>query len=276
MTFKEKWMKLRNYQSDDFWAMVFARPLTILFLLPIIDFKWVTPNRLTVLSVLSKLAGAYCLFFEHSYTGSIMAAVLLNLGLIIDNMDGTVARYRNCGTKFGFYFDKATDAVTLVLLFWGMGYRGLVNTGSLIDFIIPVLAVTGAFIASYSKWVSERVMMDMKISEKFHNGELLSWAESMEKGFKWTPPPQRTVTDWIKWLGKAFFSILFFNEVDIFFWAGLALLTGQYWIFTRFNSGFILLGLFAGPILFGVKVWIKEKRLNEFIKNAGKENETVL
>ncbi len=266
MTFKEKWMKLRNYQSDDFWAMVFARPLTILFLLPIIDFKWVTPNRLTVLSVISKISGVYYLFFEHNYTGSVIAAILLNLGLIIDNMDGTVARYRNCGTKFGFYFDKATDAVTLVLLFWGMGYRGLVNTGSMIDFIVPVFAVTGAFIASYSKWVSERVMMDMKISEKLHSGELLSWAESMEKGFTWTPPPSRSFSDWIKWLGKAFFSILFFNEVDIFFWAGLALLTGHYWIFTRFNSGFILLGLFAGPILFGFKVWRKEKQLLKLIR----------
>ncbi|HDT11934.1 MAG TPA: CDP-alcohol phosphatidyltransferase family protein [bacterium] len=261
MTFKEKWMRLRNYQSDDFWAMVFARPLTILFLLPIIDCKWVTPNRLTVLSVFAKLTGVYCLFFEHGYTGSVSAAILINLGLVIDNMDGTVARYRNTGTKFGFYFDKATDAVTLVLLFWGMGYRGFVFTGNEIDIIIPVLAVTGAFIASYSKWVSERVMLDMKISEKLHNGELLNWAEKMEDGFKWTPPPQRTFTDWVKWLGKAFFSILFFNEVDIFFWAGLALLTEKYWIFTRFNSGFILLGLFAGPILFGVKVWRREKML---------------
>ena len=57
MKLKDRWMKLRNYQSDDFWAMLFARPMTILFLLPIVEKKWVTPNRITVLSILTKLAG---------------------------------------------------------------------------------------------------------------------------------------------------------------------------------------------------------------------------
>ncbi len=261
MSLKKRWMKLRNYQSDDFWAMVFARPVTILLLLPLIEKKWVTPNRLTVLSVLTKSAGIWFLFFVHTYSGSVYAAVLINLGLIFDNMDGTVARYRNTGTKFGFYFDKATDAVTLVFLFWGMGYRGFVFTGNMIDLMVPVLAVTGAFIASYSKWVSEKVMLEMEISEKLQKGDLIGWAEKMEKGFVWKAPPQRSFKGWIKWLGRAFFSILFFNEVDIFFWAGLALITEKYWIFTRFNSGFILLGLFAGPLLFGFKVWKREKSL---------------
>ncbi|MGI6395247.1 MAG: CDP-alcohol phosphatidyltransferase family protein [bacterium] len=259
-------MKLRNFQSEDFWAMVFARPLTILFLLPIIEKKWVTPNRVTLLSIITKLAGIAYIAFDKSYSGGAIGAVLVNLGLILDNMDGTIARYHNSGSKFGFFYDKATDAVTLTLMFWAMAHRSYTLTGDTIDLILPLLAVTCIYITGYSKWVAERVMVDMKISEKFHKSELNEYAADKEQGFVWSPPPQRSFFDWLKWLGKALFSILYFNEVDIFFWLALALITEKFWIFTRFNSGFMLLGLLVGPFLFGYKVLKQEKELAKLKK----------
>ncbi|HNZ53031.1 MAG TPA: CDP-alcohol phosphatidyltransferase family protein [bacterium] len=261
MSLKHRWMKLRNFQSADFWAMVFARPLTILFLFPVIEKKWVTPNRVTFLSVITKIAGAGFIAIDMSYRGGVIGAVLVNLGLILDNMDGTIARYHNTASKFGFFYDKATDAVTMTIMFWAMGYRGYLMTGDMSDLIIPLLAATCVYITGYSKWVAERVLFDMKISEKFHKSQLNEYAADQEQGYIWTPPPQRSFTDWLKWLGKAFFSILYFNEVDIFFWAGLALITEEMWIFTKFDSGFMLLGLFVGPFLFGYKVRKKEREL---------------
>lgn len=266
MSMKDRWMKLRNFQSADFWAMVFARPLTILFLMPIIEKRWVTPNRITILSVIAKMTGVFYIILDKSYCGGVIGAVLVNLGLILDNMDGTVARYRNTASKFGFFFDKATDAVTMVAMFWAIGYRAYLLTNDLKDLLIPLFAVSCIYITGYSKWVAERVILDMKISEKFLKSELNEYAALQEKGFVWTPPPERSFQDWLKWLGKAFFSILYFNEVDIFFWAGLALITEKYWIFTKFNSGFMLFGFFIGPILFGVKVWKKEHELEKLKK----------
>ena len=149
----------------------------------------------------------------------------------------------------------------MTVMFWAMGYRGYNTTGDLSDFIIPLLAVSCIYITGYSKWVAERVLLDMKISEKFHKSQLNEYAADQELGYIWTPPPQRSFIDWMKWLGKAFFSILYFNEVDIFFWAGLALITEKLWIFTKFNSGFMLLGLFVGPFMFGYKVRKKEREL---------------
>jgi phosphatidylglycerophosphate synthase len=266
MNLKERWMRLRNFQSADFWAMVFARPLTILFLLPVIEKKWVTPNRVTFLSVVTKVTGTLFIAFDMSFSGGVAGAVFINLGLILDNMDGTIARYRNTASKFGFFYDKATDAVTMTIMFWAIGYRAYVFTGDLSDLIIPLLAVSCIYITGYSKWVAERALLDMKISEKFHTSQLNEYAANQEQGFIWTPPPQRSFKDWMKWLGKAFFSILYFNEVDIFFWAGLALITEKYWIFTKFNSGFMLLGLFVGPVMFGYKVMKKENELNKLKK----------
>ena len=266
MNLKDRWMRLRNFQSADFWAMVFARPLTILFLMPLVEKKWVTPNRITVLSVASKIAGSLYIFLDMSYRGAVAGAILINLGLILDNMDGTVARFRNTASKFGFFFDKATDAVTMVLIFWAIGFRAYQFTNDIYDLVIPMISVTCVYITAYSKWVAERVLLDMNISEKYYRSGLNEFAAEAEKGFIWAPPPKRNALDWIKWFGRAIFSILYFNEVDIFFWAGLALITEKYWIFTKFNCGFLLLGLFVGPILFGVKVWKRENEIRKLKK----------
>lgn len=241
--------------------MVFARPLTILFLLPIIEKKWVTPNRLTVMSVFTKLVGIYLIAFKHTYSAGIWGAVLINLGLILDNMDGTVARYRLSGTSFGYYFDKATDAVTLVLLFWAMGYRAYLHTGSLIDLMLPQAGIIGAFIANYSKWVAETVFTSMKLKQLLPDKEkLFDYAKARTTQKPAAKPPKRGFFDWIKFFGWAILSILFFNEVDIYFWCAVALITGKYWIFTVFNSGFLALGLLAGPILFAVKIYRMENK----------------
>ena len=73
---KERWYRLRNYQSKDFWAMVFARPLTILMLLPVADLDWVTSNRITIFSVITKLFGTWMLIYCPSYSGGIIGGAL--------------------------------------------------------------------------------------------------------------------------------------------------------------------------------------------------------
>ncbi len=263
MKLKDRWMKLRNYQSDDFWAMLFARPLTILFLLPIVEKKWVTPNRITVVSILTKLAGSAFVFFDRSYSGGVIGAILLNLGLVFDNMDGTVSRFRNCPTKFGFYLDKISDAVTMTLMFWAIGFRVYDETHEFIDLIVPLMAATITYIAGYAKWVSERVMLDLKIIENYRKGTLEEFGASMDRCPKWSTPPERTFTDWVKWFLYAVFSIFKINEVDIFFWAALALITKQYWLFTRLDCGLIICGIIVVPIMFSVKVIRREREVSK-------------
>ncbi len=265
MNYKERFYKLRNFQSKDFWAMVFARPLTILFLFPIIEKKWITPNRVTVASVLVKLVGIYLIAFKMSWSAGLWGAFCINLGLIFDNMDGTIARYRGCGTYFGYFFDKATDAVTLVLLFWAMGWRAYLSTNDLWSLILPHIGIIGAFIANYSKWVSEVVFLNLNLKEMTSDKEkLFNWALAKTAPSRGSTPPERNLFDWIKWLASAFLSIFLFNEVDIYFWCALALITEKYWIFTHFNALFLGFGLIAGPILFCINIYKREKSLPKF------------
>ncbi len=264
MKLKERWMKLRNYQSDDFWAMLFARPLTILFLLPLVEKKWVTPNRITVVSILTKLAGSAFVFFDRSYFGGVIGAILLNLGLVFDNMDGTVSRFRNCPTKFGFYLDKISDAVTMTLMFWAIGFRAYdPEKNNWIDILLPLMAATVTYIAGYAKWVSERVLLDMKIIENHRKGTIAEFGASMDRCPVWSTPPERTFFDWVKWFCYAVFSIFKVNEVDIFFFAALALITEKYWIFTRLDCGIIICGIVVVPVIFAVKVLKREREISK-------------
>jgi phosphatidylglycerophosphate synthase len=258
---KDRWMRLRNFQSRDFWAMVFARPLSILLLLPVADCRWVTPNRLTVLSVLTKLAGIGLIALHPSYAAGIWAAVLVNLGLVFDNMDGTLARYHRSGTLLGYYFDKASDAVTMALLLPAMGYRAFLATQHPLDLFLPAMAACGGFVAGYAKWVADRVVTDIKLQQmRDDRDRLQQWVAAHLEHDRPAEVPRRSALGWLRWIGWALLSILFVNEVDIFLWIAIALLTTEYWIVTRLLSVLLALGILAGPVAYAVKIYLAQRR----------------
>lgn len=218
--------RLRNWQSNDFWAMVFARPLAILLLWPIADARWVTPNRLTHLSNLVLLAGVGAI--PGWVPGGPWAAVaLLNLSFVIDNMDGTLARYRDGGSSLGSYYDKVSDAWGFLLLFAAAGWQAFRETG---DARLPLLAMAGAYgllLTGYMKWVDVaewqkaehvRALLEQK------PGQVLSTLVRPAAG---PLPPRRTPIAWGAWLGKAIVSLAYMNEVDIYFWISVALAVGR-------------------------------------------------
>ena len=251
---KERWMGLRNYQSKDFWAMVFARPMTILLLLPVADIPWVTPNLITLLGVIAKLAGILLVALDHSYAGGLGGALLINLGLVLDNMDGTLARYRRNGSMIGYYVDKSVDIIGMAGMFIALALRAWQVSGSPWDLMLPMTAFAGASVTAYSKWIASRVEADVMLREGLDTGTLEDYARSRVDNNKSEAPPVRSLTDWIKWFFGAVASIRQFNEVDIYFFVLLALAIDHIELFTRWVSGVYCLGLVIGPVYFYVKL----------------------
>ena len=247
---KERWMGLRNYQSKDFWAMVFARPMTILLLLPVADIPWVTPNLITVLGVIAKLAGILLVAFDHSFTGGLIGALLINLGLVLDNMDGTLARYRNNGSMIGYYVDKSVDIIGLAGMFIALAWRAFSQSGEPIDLLLPMVAFAGTSVTAYSKWIAARVEADANLRKGLEDGTLEEYARSRVDNNKSEAPPKRSAADWVRWFISAIASIRLFNEVDIYFFVLLALALDYVQLFTRYASGVYALGLVVGPLFF--------------------------
>lgn len=251
---RERLARLRNFQSQDFWAMVFARPLTILFLLPLADKPWVTPNGITVVSVLFKLAGLAALWLMPQWDGGVIGALLVNLGLVLDNMDGTLARYRNNSSFLGYYLDKTVDIICLAGLFIVVALRVGRETQEIIDVILPLVGFAGASVAAYTKWVAYRVETDIALFQSRQEGKLEAFVAKRLDQNPVIPPPQRTAGDWARWLVKAIVSILQFNEVDIFFFLLLAMVLNEPMLFTRIMCSFYALGLVIGPVHFFFKL----------------------
>jgi len=231
VSYKERFERLRNFQSRDFWAMIFARPLTILLLLPIIELKFITPDVVTVFSFLFKAAGCAALVFWPSYAGGAAAAVMINLGLVLDNKDGTIARYRKCGTMYGSFLDKACDAFAITLIFGSFGLRVFLAGGKALDIVVPLLGACGIYVTWYCDYVKNKLLNQLEMKRRLQNGtweELAAKTAAPDAGVK---PPRRTVSQWIVWALKAVLSIVNINEVDIYFFLAVALVFDVPWLF---------------------------------------------
>ena len=77
-------------KEDEYWSSFVTSPMAIAFNYLVIDFKWLTPNRITLLSFIVALISAGFILSNGS-ANFIIAAVLINLSHMLDCMDGQMA-----------------------------------------------------------------------------------------------------------------------------------------------------------------------------------------
>ncbi len=110
------------------WDARFARWLVT----PLKD-SWVTPNHLTTVRLAVGLAAAGC-FLPGTYLWSNLAALLLIVSNFLDHTDGELARMSGKTSRFGHWYDLASDALVTILLFVaigvGIGIRSGLQSGA--------------------------------------------------------------------------------------------------------------------------------------------------
>jgi phosphatidylglycerophosphate synthase len=233
---RERLRRIRNWQSQDWYPAVFLRPLSILLMLVIADWKLVTPNRLTTLANLSKIAGTLLLLpsvearvaaaVGWSPTASIIAAVvLLHLGAIFDHLDGTLARYRRTFTIFGSFYDKASDIVTWTAMSMALGWRAYVHTGDVLHLVLIHASAFALAIRGYLKWAANGEAEKLRWLRA--KADPAAAVERATRPFTPSVPPERTAAQWVTWYLKSWLRIVQFEEMDLFFWVSLGLLLGR-------------------------------------------------
>src|SRR4051812_33735710 len=123
---RERLKRIRNFQSQDWYPAIVIRPITILVMLVIADWQFLTPNRLTTVANLVKLVALYLILQPDHW---ILAVIMLQLGILFDHLDGTLARYRGTFTKFGSFYDKVSDILTWNALVLATGWQAERMTG---------------------------------------------------------------------------------------------------------------------------------------------------
>jgi hypothetical protein len=80
-----------------------------------------TPNQVTVISFLVGLFSAYE-FSQGTFWATFAGAVLLQLSIIIDCVDGELARYTRKFSQFGAWLDAITDRIKEYLVYFALAY----------------------------------------------------------------------------------------------------------------------------------------------------------
>jgi phosphatidylglycerophosphate synthase len=104
-------------QVDAWWTVLVIDPVanrTVRALLPL---QWVTPNRITLLSMLFGLASGFCFLAGDLVVGGI----LFQLRFFLDCLDGKVARARGVSSAAGAALDVTSDVLTVTWNYWALG-----------------------------------------------------------------------------------------------------------------------------------------------------------
>ncbi|MET0423830.1 MAG: CDP-alcohol phosphatidyltransferase family protein [Actinoplanes sp.] len=105
----------RTYRSlDSWWTVLLVDPHASRLVRLVAPYRWVTPNRLTMLAGLIGVGAAAC-FVQGGRWWLAGGALLFHLAFVVDCMDGKLARLNGAGTLLGAWFDFMGDRLRVIL-----------------------------------------------------------------------------------------------------------------------------------------------------------------
>jgi phosphatidylserine synthase len=129
-------LKMANRANDGLFSVFVLRKFSKLFTWAAVRLK-VTPNQITLISFAIGLLSAYE-FSRGDFWSIFTGAILLQLSIIVDCVDGELARYTRKFSQLGAWLDAITDRIKEYLVFFGLAY-GAVKNGQ--ELWIPAMAM---------------------------------------------------------------------------------------------------------------------------------------
>ena len=129
-------LRMANRANDGFYSVFFLRKFSKLLTWLAVKIG-ATPNQVTLISFAVGLYSAFC-FAQGSFRQIILGAVLLQLSITIDCVDGELARYTRQFSQLGAWLDAVTDRVKEYMVFMGLAI-GAEKNGK--DLWIPAIAM---------------------------------------------------------------------------------------------------------------------------------------
>lgn len=129
-------LKMANRSNDGFFSVFFLRKFSKILTWVAVKIK-ATPNQVTLLSFAIGLYSACC-FSRGTFTSILLGAILLQVSIIVDCVDGELARYTRQFSKLGAWLDAVTDRVKEYMVFLGLAYGAALEGKNL---WIPAMAM---------------------------------------------------------------------------------------------------------------------------------------
>ena len=136
-------LKLANRANDGFFSVFFLRRVSKLLTWSAVKIG-ATPNQVTLASFAIGLYAAY-LFALGDTWSLIGGAILLQVSIIVDCVDGELARYTRKFSELGAWLDAITDRVKEYAVFLGLAYGAFVQQGQNLWLLAAVLMAIQTF-----------------------------------------------------------------------------------------------------------------------------------
>lgn len=120
-------LRIANRANDGFYSVYVLRRLSKILTFLAVKVK-ATPNQVTLASFAIGLFAAY-LFSLANFWELILGAILLQVSLVVDCVDGELARYTRKFSGLGAWLDAITDRVKEYAVFLGLAYGAIVVQG---------------------------------------------------------------------------------------------------------------------------------------------------
>jgi phosphatidylglycerophosphate synthase len=221
---REKLNRLRSIQSWAWYETLIMRPLAILLLYPVADWKFLTPNLMTSIGNLLKLASAWLILTSEA--GDVLAAfIILQIAVLFDHLDGTLARYQRRWSALGSFYDKSSDLVTWTLLIMAVAWVATKQENSYLPLLLAGIATNAEAAMGYTKWLARAESEKLAWHQSKEDPSIL---EAKTRAPVMKAPPERSGGEWLRWIGRKMLNVFAFQEMDMYLWVGILLLVDQY------------------------------------------------
>jgi len=205
---QERYRLVKNRAATDWWSCTFGDPFSWWILALIGDWKWITPNLITVFSFLTKVVPAG-LFFWGNFWGVIAGVCLLQVSQILDSMDGNLARYRKVSSMLGGYLDRVFDTFGFLCVMSGLSWY--TYTFYLHE---PVILISGPIISGFYLIIAYMFWTRSYYELRYGKDEVIKHREKSRETFD--------VPLW-KYVLKAQRKVVRFGQADFYFWIGFGI-----------------------------------------------------
>lgn len=209
-TFAQRYRAMRSRWNSEWWSVMLGGPVGNLLNAFIADVSWITPNGITWVSFLCKLA-AVPLLLLGTRSADLAVIALFQAHTVLDCMDGSLARYRKRPSAMGAFLDKTTDMIGLLAIMSALGWRTSQETGDLRALLVALLIAGGTLLRFYVYWVVMHLEREAKVAAPSVGDRRFDYS-TMTAG-------QRAAL-YVKSMSK----IVYFSEADFYFWFSLGLL----------------------------------------------------
>src|SRR6516162_6295362 len=108
--------------KDILWNRFVARPLAAVLLVPL-QATSITPNQVTLLTLVVFAAGAAMLALAPGWRALVIAAGVIELSYVLDCVDGQLARLKGTSSPVGAHLDFLMDELKAFLLVGAVAVR---------------------------------------------------------------------------------------------------------------------------------------------------------